>query len=134
METKTKRFDVFKRAAMMLLLSVFTTLSAWAVEWPSYITDVILVGGTSDEVSTAKSAHSGYTWCSMDLNERAGGDYIYLGYKTGYRASTNGGYITDFIVIDAEGTNPASTVTYNGAPITAAPTTEVPILRMLKAT
>ena len=111
---KTKKTSFLARAAMTLLLAVLTTATAWADSWPEYITDVILVGGSSDEVTTAKSANSGYSWCSMDLNDGASGDYIYLGYKTGYRANVNGGYITDIIVIDAEGTNPPSTVTYSG--------------------
>ena len=99
---------------MTLLLTVLTTVTTWAADWPKYITDVILVGGSSSEVTTAKNSHSGYEWCDLDLNDNAGGDYIYLGYKKGNTANTNGGYITDFIIIDAEGTNPPSTVTYSG--------------------
>ena len=124
METKRKSFlaratmtlSGARCAAVMLLVMMLTMTAqtAWADTWPAYITDIILVGGSSDEVKTAKSANSGYSWCSMDLNDGAAGDYINLGYKTGYRANVNGGYITDIIVIDAEGTNPPSTVTYSG--------------------
>ncbi len=101
---------------MTLLVTMLTATTAWADTWPEYITDVILVGGTESEVNAAKSAHSDYTFISQDLNAGcgSGSDYIYLGYKTGYRANVNGGYITDIIVIDAEGTNPPSTVTYSG--------------------
>ena len=99
---------------MMLLFTVLTTVTAWAAEWPEYVTDIIVVGGSESEVNSAKSYNSGYTWCSMDLNEDASGDYIYFGYKKSRTANTNGGYITDIIVIDAEGTNPPSTVTYDG--------------------
>ena len=101
---------------MTLLLAVLTTTTAWADSWPEYITDIILVGGTESEVNAAKSAHSDYTFISQDLNAGcgSGSDYIYLGYKKGSRANVNGGYITDIIVIDAEGTNPPSTVTYSG--------------------
>ena len=101
---------------MTLLVTMLTAATAWADTWPEYITDVILVGGTESEVNAAKSAHSDYTFISQDLNAGcgSGSDYIYLGYKTGYRANVNGGYITDIIVIDAEGTNPPSTVTYSG--------------------
>ena len=111
---KTKKTSFLARAAVTLLLAVLTTATAWADSWPAYITNVILVGGNSSEVATAKANNSGYSWCSMDLNKGASGDYIYLGYKTGYRANVNDGYITDIIVIDAEGTNPPSTVTYSG--------------------
>ena len=99
---------------MTLLFTVLTTVTAWADEWPEYVTDIIVVGGSESEVNSAKSYNSGYTWCSMDLNEDASGDYIYFGYKKSRTANTNGGYITDIIVIDAEGTNPPSTVTYDG--------------------
>ena len=110
----TKRHSSLARAAMTLLFTVLTTVTAWADEWPEYVTDIIVVGGSESEVNSAKSYNSGYTWCSMDLNEDASGDYIYFGYKKSRTANTNGGYITDIIVIDAEGTNPPSTVTYDG--------------------
>ena len=66
---------------MTLLLTVLTTVTAWAAEWPEYVTDIIVVGGSESEVNSAKSYNSGYTWCSMDLNKGAGGDYINFGYK-----------------------------------------------------
>ena len=99
---------------MTLLLTVLTTVTTWAAtDWPAYITDIIVVGGSESEANAAKSANSGYTWCSMDLNAGAGGDYIYLGYKTSRTANTNGGYITDIIVVNVGNTTPPSTVTYN---------------------
>ena len=115
MKKTIKFFSV--RAAMMLLTTVMfalTAQTAWAAEWPEYVTDIIVVGGSESEVNSAKSNNSGYTWCSMDLNKGAGGDYINFGYKKSRTANTNGGYITDIIVIDAESTNPPSTVTYDG--------------------
>ena len=115
MKKTIKFFSV--RAAMMLLTTVMfalTAQTAWAAEWPEYVTDIIVVGGSESEVNSAKSNNSGYTWCSMDLNKGAGGDYINFGYKKSRTANTNGGYITDIIVIDAESTSPPSTVTYDG--------------------
>jgi hypothetical protein len=41
-----------RRAAMMLLATLLLTLTAQtarAAEWPSYITDVVLVGGTEKQ-------------------------------------------------------------------------------------
>lgn len=110
----TLGLGAMRRASMMLLVMMLSVLTTWADDYPAYITDIILVGGTESEMNTAKNAHSDYTFISQDLNQGAGGDYINLGYKTSNRASTNGGYITDIIVIDAEGTNPPSTVTYQG--------------------
>ena len=116
-----KRFftkHVFMRASVMLLMTMLTMTAqtAKAAEWPSYITDVVLVGGTEKQAQDAKSDYSGYTWCSQSLNE--GGDIIYIGYKTGNSANTNGGYITDFIVIDTgtgtEAHNPPSELTFDG--------------------
>ena len=94
-----------------LLLSATT---AWADDYTAYITDLILVGGTPDEVSTAKTAHSDYTFIDYDLNKDAGGNYIYLGYKNGSRANTNGGYITDIIVVKRSDYTPPTEVTHNG--------------------
>ena len=108
-----------RRAAMMLLATLLLTMTAqtaWADSWPAYITDVVLVGGTESEAQSAKSGYSGYTWCSQSLNE--GGDIIYIGYKMGSSADTHGGYITDFIIIDAgtgdAGHNPPSSLTFQG--------------------
>ena len=109
-----------QRTAMLLLATLLLTMTAqtaWADTWPEYITDVILVGGTESEVNAAKAAHSDYTFISQDLNKGCGSssDYIYLGYKKGYRASTNGGYITDIIVV-TEGSNdiPTGNITFSG--------------------
>ena len=116
----SRRGAIVKRAARMLLMTLLLTMTAqtaWADTWPEYITDVILVGGTESEVNEAKAAHSDYTFISQDLNKGCGSssDYIYLGYKKGYRASTNGGYITDIIVV-TEGSNaiPTGNITFSG--------------------
>ena len=100
---------------MTLLFTVLTTVSAWAAEWPAYITNVVLVGGTESEAQSAKSGYSGYTWCSKSLNDGTSGDVIYIGYKTGNSANTNGGYITDFVVVETGSShNPSSTFSLNG--------------------
>ena len=106
-----------RRGAMMLLatfLFTMTAQTAWAAEWPSYITNVVLVVGTEEEAQDAKSDYSGYTWCSKSLNDGTQGDVIYIGYKTGSSADTDGDYITDFIVVDAESHNPPSSISCNG--------------------
>ena len=106
---------------MTLLLTVFTTLTTWADTWPAYITDVVLAGGTETEAQSVKnsSTYSGYTWCSKSLNDGTSGDVIYIGYKkSSSPAYINGGYITDFIIIDAgtgtEGHNPPYSLTFQG--------------------
>ena len=92
---KTKRTSFLARTAMTLLFTVLTTVTTWADSWPSYITNVVLVGGTESEAQSAKSGYSGYTWCSQRLNEGKNADIIYIGYKTSSSADTNGDYITD---------------------------------------
>ena len=110
-----------RRTAMTLLLMALTTATAWADTWPEYITDVVLAGGTESEATSVKnsSTYSGYTWCSTSLNDGTSGDVIYIGYKkSSSPAYINGGYITDFIIIDAgtgtEGHNPPYSLTFQG--------------------
>ena len=114
------------RTALALLLTAVLTLTAQtarADSWPEYITDVVLVGGTSDEVTTAKAGLSGYIWCSTSLNDGTSGDIIYLGYKKGSQENVNGGYITDFIVIDSGNDhNPSTTITFQGKTYYRCPT------------
>ena len=113
-----------QRAAMLLLATLLLTMTAqtaWADTWPEYITDVVLAGGTESEATSVKNstAYSGYTWCSTSLNDGTSGDVIYIGYKkSSSPAYINGGYITDFIIIDAgtgtEGHNPPYSLTFQG--------------------
>ena len=115
---KTKKTSFLARAAMTLFLAVLTTATAWADSWPEYITDVVLAGGTASEVASVKnsSTYSGYTWCSTSLNEGTSGDIIYIGYKKSSNpAYINGGYITDFVVVETGSShNPSSTFSLNG--------------------
>ncbi len=91
---------LFARTVMLLALAVLTFTTAWADDYPSYITDLIVVGGSEDNVKKYKKKYEdqGYTFINKDLNEDAGGDWIYLGYKKSNRASTNGGYITGLYI------------------------------------
>ena len=67
----------------------------------SYISDVILLGDTDGDAIDAlvsQYENQGWTKISRDLNDGAGGDYIYLMYK---KQSTNGqnyDFITDFYI------------------------------------
>lgn len=55
----------------------------------------------------------GWHVIDKDLNRGAGGDYIYLLYKSETSNGVNNGYITDFYISNAEGTAPASR-SFNG--------------------
>ncbi|MCR5362593.1 MAG: hypothetical protein K6E73_11380 [Bacteroidales bacterium] len=102
---KRRKFSIegvtsFLRMALVLLATSLTAATAWADSYPEYITDIAVVGGSDSEAKTAAQYYEnlGYTTIYSDLNDNAGGDYIYLCYKKGSRASTDGGYITDLRV------------------------------------
>ncbi len=120
---KKEKRPFLRRAAMSVLaaLLALTAQTVWADTYPEYITDVIVVGGSSSEVNTAKSAHSDYTFINTDLNKGCGSstDDIYIGYKKSSRASTNGGYITNIVITDQSGC-PADK-TFNGKTYHCAP-------------
>lgn len=48
----------------------------------TFIKDLKLFGGANVESIKSKLTSEGYTLIDNNLNEKAGGDYIYLGYKT----------------------------------------------------
>ena len=120
---KKEKRPFLRRAAMSVLaaLLALTVQTVWADTYPEYITDIIVVGGSSSEVNTAKSAHSDYTFIETDLNKGCGSstDDIYIGYKKSSRASTNGGYITNIVITDQSGC-PADK-TFNGKTYHCAP-------------
>ena len=102
-----------KTSQFFLMLAV---LLSWATGAGAtqYITDVMLIGAKEiNEVHILKQTYEaqGWTCIDQDLNENAGGDYIYLLYKAedtglGYGVN-NGQYITDFYIKTGSG-RPAS--------------------------
>lgn len=100
---KMKR--LFARKVMLLALAVLTFTTAWADNYPEYITDIVVVGGSKTE-SVVKGycktyVNQGYTFDYKNLNEGNNGDVIYLGCKYSARESTNGGYITRLYVMSS---------------------------------
>jgi uncharacterized repeat protein (TIGR02543 family) len=65
----------------------------------NFVTDVMVIGGTLAETNALKTQYQnqGWTFVNQDLNQGAGGDYIYLLYKTASDADTNATFISDFI-------------------------------------
>lgn len=100
------------RVAVTLLLALLPTVTAWADEG---IKDVMVIGGSEDEVNSLKASLRSQGWqvIDQDLNRKAGGDYIYLLYKSESSNGINNGYITDFYISNAEGTAPDSR-SFNG--------------------
>lgn len=125
------------RAAMMLLAVMMLTMTAqtaWAGDtpWPDYVTDIILIGGNQNEVNNLETYYEnqGYKFAEYEpadltpyqsLNYSTGGDIIYIGYKRDYRPSTNGGYITDLIVVDVGNNTPSTTFSHNNRTYYLAP-------------
>jgi len=100
------------RVAVTLLLALLPTVTAWADEG---IKDVMVIGGSEDEVNSLKASLRSQGWqvIDQDLNRKAEGDYIYLLYKSESSNGINNGYITDFYISNAEGTAPDSR-SFNG--------------------
>ncbi|MBO4820394.1 MAG: fibronectin type III domain-containing protein [Prevotella sp.] len=98
--------------------SIYMHVSTATTEFLGYLKDVMLIGGTSNEVNLLKTTLTSQGWTVIDNDLNAGcgssSDYIYLLYKSEY--STDGynhDYITDFYISNASGT-PPDELTYNG--------------------
>ena len=90
------------RAAMTLLLALFTATGAWAT---NFITDVMLIGGSKSEVNNLKTTYAKQGWMVInnDLNAGTSGDYIFLLCKTANCQGLNtDDYITGFYISNAE--------------------------------
>ena len=90
----------FSKRAMMVLAVLFTALTAGATQ---FITDVMVIGGSKDEVEELKTTYKaqGWTLVNNDLNAGCGSssDFIYLLYKSEENTDgLNHGYITDFYI------------------------------------
>jgi len=88
---------ISKKVVAVLLPLLFCASQINATD---YISDVVLVGGTQEEVNTLIDSYKskGWTLVNNDLNAGAGGDYIYLLYKKESSEGINRGYITHFYI------------------------------------
>lgn len=87
---------------LIRVLLVFVLAAAWAPAMATpYIRDVKLVGGSAGDIVTwtATLHQQGWKMTDQDLNDEAGGDYIYLFYKTeSIDDGFNYGAVTGFII------------------------------------
>ena len=99
----------------------FATVSS-SMDTPEYISDVVVLGGSKDEVNALKERYASRGWIviDQDLNDNAGAgtDYIYMAYKKSHFSDVNKGFITDFII--KTGDHPDS-FTFNGRTYYRAP-------------
>jgi hypothetical protein len=83
MNKTIQSFSLLRRAALTLLVAVMAMMTAGATE---FITDVMLIGGTDQEVAIKKALYKKEGWKVIDQDLNAGcgssSDYIYLLYKT----------------------------------------------------
>ena len=95
MKTSTSPIKIL-RAALLLLTMLLPAAAAMA---DNFITDVMVIGGTRAETNALKTQYQnqGWTFVNQDLNQGAGGDYIYLLYKTDTDANPDATFISDFI-------------------------------------
>ena len=80
----------------MLLMAAWLIVpqTLWADGWTSFFTDIMVAGG-----SKSVRNQSGWSSYDKDLNDGAGGDYIYLLYKQASTATPEQGFITDLKVV-----------------------------------
>ncbi|MBE6649291.1 MAG: hypothetical protein E7614_07235 [Ruminococcaceae bacterium] len=91
-------------------LSVFSQ-SVLAVSVPDfYITDIGIAYAALENTARENLTDNGYTVIEQDLNEDAGGRYVYMGYKT---SSDYSRAITGIIFLTEK--NPPNSLTHNGA-------------------
>ncbi|MCR5713001.1 MAG: hypothetical protein K6G46_11230 [Prevotella sp.] len=91
----TKRLQYTLFAVLLTLLSPQTL---WAQSWPTFFTDVMVVGGGHHEIRYWQQGWNSY---DQDLNKGAGGDYIYLLYKTA-STQTESNFITNLKVVTSD--------------------------------
>lgn len=101
---------------LLLLVALLATTTAWAEE---YITDVMVIGGTKNEVNMLKSTYSnlGWTVIDQDLNSGcgSGSDYIYMLYKKADESTvSSGAFITKFVIRTYDDTAPDHIVNTDG--------------------
>ena len=112
-KTLTMRFKMFLTA--MLTASLIAMSAAAPALAGTYIKDLKVIGGSKSEVNDLKSSLTAQGWVviDQDLNEGAGGNYIFLLYLPESNDSgTNYGYISDFYISDSK--DSPEDVTHNG--------------------
>ena len=90
MKTKTITSRSFAKRAIVVLAVLFTALTAGATQ---FITDVMVIGTlekTDKDALISKYTDQGWSYIEKDLNAGAGGDYIYLLYKSEENGGSGG--------------------------------------------
>lgn len=99
--------SILMLAVMLLNLVPVIPFEAEAASTPAYIANIGIAQDKHE--SDAKNELSGHTIINRDLNDDAGGDYVYIGYKTSTDPSKA---ITG--ILFRVGENPPDSITYGG--------------------
>jgi len=90
------------RIFFMFALAFLMAASSWARQsYPSYIDSLIIVGEESADAANEtvkKYTDQGFVKIDQDLNAGAGGDYIYLLYRTSNKGDIRTRFISDIMV------------------------------------
>ena len=105
-----------KRKFLLSLFALLTSVTAGATD---FITDVKVIGGPTldNDVNPLwyDMVANGWTGVSYNLNRDAGGDFIYLLYKTASNTDgLNHGYITDFLISNSNTNDVPDAMLYDG--------------------
>ena len=81
-----------KKLSLIIIALIAFVQGAWA---QTGITELKLIGGDESTVNSLKTTYEnqGWTVINYDLNKNAGGDFIYLLYKTGESGYVTGLYL-----------------------------------------
>ena len=99
----------FAMLLVLLVCAMALPLQALAVSVPQYIASIGVAYGRKESTALDLINDNGYTLVKRDLNDGAGGYYVYMGYKT----TTDPNEAITGILIRV-GKNPPDSLTYNG--------------------
>ena len=99
---------------LLILVALLATTTVWAAD---FVCDVVLVGGSKliTHNLTTNLVADGWTLIDFDLNAGAGGDYIYLLYRTESNDIYDySGYVNDFYISTSSSSTTPDEIQHNG--------------------
>ncbi len=103
-------------ACITAIFLLFSPLQTMADKWTTFYTDILVAGGD-------KGVRYQLGWWAndQDLNDGAGGEYIYLLHQNATTSTPSTGFITDLKIVKRNDSNPEQEFTENGVKWTLAP-------------
>lgn len=101
-----------KNQVLTLMLTIVALMAGQSAGAATYIKDVMLIGGSSNEVNSLSATYQNQGWTVINQNLNAGcgssSDVIYLLCKYDTSNGANFGYISDLYISTDSGTAPDS--------------------------